>query len=59
MAACAAVAAHQPLPHYYLTVLADRPGLRETYEQARYRFDDAENPLACSYDLVDFDLFVL
>lgn len=46
-AALAAVTAHQPLPRHYLTVLADRPGLRETYERAGYRLDDTETLMVC------------
>lgn len=46
-AALAAVTAHQPLPRHYLTVLADRPGLRETYERGGYRLDDTETLMVC------------
>lgn len=46
-AALAAVTAHQPLPRHYLTVLADRPGLRETYERGSYRLDDTETLMVC------------
>ncbi len=46
-AALAAVAAHQPLPRHYLTVLEDRSGLRETYERAGYRLDDTETLMTC------------
>lgn len=45
--ALAAVTVHQPLPRHYLTVLEDRPGLRETYERAGYRLDDTETLMAC------------
>ena len=46
-AALAAVAAHQPLPRHYLTVLEDRSGLRETYERGGYRLDDTETLMVC------------
>lgn len=46
-AALAAVAAHQPLPRHYLTVLADRPGLREAYKRAGYRLGDTETLMVC------------
>jgi GNAT superfamily N-acetyltransferase len=46
-AALAAVAAHQPLPRHYLTVLEDRPDLREIYQRAGYRLDDTETLMAC------------
>ena len=46
-AALAAVAAHQPLPRHYLTVLEDQPGLRETYECGGYRLDDTETLMVC------------
>jgi GNAT superfamily N-acetyltransferase len=46
-AALAAVTAHQPLPRHYLTVLEDRPGLRETYERGGYRLDDTETLMVC------------
>lgn len=46
-AALAAVTAHQPLPRHYLTVLEDRPGLRETYERAGYHLDDTETLMVC------------
>jgi GNAT superfamily N-acetyltransferase len=45
--ALAAVARHQPLPRHYLTVLEDRPGLREDYERGGYRLDDTETLMAC------------
>lgn len=45
--ALAAIAAHQPLPRHYLTVLEDQPGLREAYERAGYRLDDTETLMAC------------
>lgn len=46
-AALAAVAAHQPLPRHYLTVLEDRSGLRETYERGGYHLDDTETLMVC------------
>ncbi len=46
-ATLAAIVAHHPLPHHYLTVLADRPGLRETYERGGYRLDDTETLMVC------------
>jgi GNAT superfamily N-acetyltransferase len=43
----AAVAASRPLARHYLTVLEDRPGLREAYERGGYRLDDSEILMAC------------
>lgn len=45
--ALAAVTASRPLARHYLTVLEDRPGLREAYERGGYRLDDSEILMAC------------
>ena len=45
--ALAALAAHQPLPRHYLTVLEDQPDLREACKRASYRLDDTETLMAC------------
>jgi GNAT superfamily N-acetyltransferase len=44
--ALAAVAASQPPSHHYLTVLEDRPGLREIIERGGFRLDDTETLMA-------------
>jgi GNAT superfamily N-acetyltransferase len=44
--ALAAVAASQPPPRHYLTVLEDRPGLRDTIERGGFRLDDTETLMA-------------
>ena len=44
--ALAAVAASQPPARHYLTVLEDRPGLRETIERGGFRLDDTETLMA-------------
>jgi GNAT superfamily N-acetyltransferase len=43
----AAVEASGPPARHYLTVLEDRPGLREAFERGGYRFDDRETLMAC------------
>ncbi|NTU79101.1 MAG: GNAT family N-acetyltransferase [Chloroflexales bacterium] len=45
-AALAAVAASRPPQRHYLTVLEDRPGLRETIERGGFRLDDTEALMA-------------
>ncbi len=45
--ALAAVAAARPLERHYLTVLEDRPGLREAYGRGGYHLDDTEALMAC------------
>jgi GNAT superfamily N-acetyltransferase len=44
--ALAAVAASQPPPRHYLTVLEDRPGLPEAFERGGFRLDDTETLMA-------------
>jgi len=44
--ALAAVAASQPPPRHYLTVLEDQPGLREAYERSGFHLDDTETLMA-------------
>lgn len=44
--ALAAVAASRPPPRHYLTVLEDRPGLREAIERGGFRLDDTETLMA-------------
>lgn len=44
--ALAAVAISRPPPRHYLTILEDRPGLREVVEHAGFRLDDTETLMA-------------
>jgi|SRR5579859_2975377 len=46
------VAASHPPARHYLTVLEDRPGLREAYKRTGYRLDDTETLMACDLAVV-------